>query len=58
MSSTTPATDQPLVHQYIRLFGRRPTETDLLRYQQAQSRVTGRLPARVRRGVARVITRL
>lgn len=46
------------MHQFIRLFGRRPTAEELTRYQQAQVRVHTRTPSRFRRDAARLISRL
>ena len=46
------------VHQFIRLFGRRPTEAELAKYRRAQARVRTRVPAKLRRDAARLITRL
>ena len=60
---TSPATstdwgDQALVHHYIRVFGRRPTADDLVRYQRARSRLSLGFPARARRRAAQLIVRL
>lgn len=56
-SSRPTDVDQALVHQFIRVFGRRPTPGELSRYQQAQVGLAWGLAARTRRGVARVIAR-
>jgi hypothetical protein len=48
--------DQALVHQYIRVFGHRPTPEELARYRRAQLGMAVQLPARLRRGAARIIT--
>lgn len=58
--STTPHpdADPALVDQFIRLFGRAPTRTDLQRYARARARVGLRLPRRTRPGAARLIVRL
>jgi hypothetical protein len=53
-----PDDDHVLVHQYIRLFGRRPTPEQLTQYRTAKARVRHRLRFRVRRRTARVLTRL
>ena len=50
--------DQALVHQFIRIVGRRPTPEELRRYESARSRRSLRLPSRARRGLARLIVRL
>lgn len=50
--------DRMLAHQFIRLFGRKPTPIELARYREAQTRVRYRLHARARRHAARMITRL
>jgi hypothetical protein len=50
--------DQALVHQFIRVIGRRPNPEELRRYQSARSRVSLRLPSRARGGLARLIVRL
>ncbi len=56
--SLATAGEQPLVHQYIRLFGHRPSPEELERYRRAQGNVAAYLPSRLRRGAARLITRL
>jgi hypothetical protein len=50
--------DQPLVHQFIRRFGYRPTPDELSRYEHARASLAVQIPARVRRRVARIITRM
>lgn len=50
--------DQALVHQFIRLFGHVPTQAELARYQRARTRVSLRVPGRLRRHAARIIVRL
>jgi hypothetical protein len=50
--------DPALVHQFIRLVGRRPTPEELRRYQQHRSRAALRLPLGLRRGAARLVARL
>jgi hypothetical protein len=57
-TSYTTDIDQPLIHQFIRLFGHRPTPLELERYQRARASLTGQLPARLRRHAARMVTRL
>jgi hypothetical protein len=47
-----------VVHQYIRLFGRRPTAQELAQYRAARSRVRYRMGSRLRRRVATLVTRL
>lgn len=47
--------DPALVHQYIRIFGRTPTETELARYRRAKSRLASREPIKLR--MARLISR-
>ena len=54
----TPEPDQALVHQFIRVVGRRPTPEELGRYQTSRSGAILGLPSRARRGLARLITRL
>jgi hypothetical protein len=54
---STDEPDQALVHQFIRLFGRVPTPTELERYERARTRVRLRLPHRVRREAARIVSR-
>ncbi|GAB7005633.1 hypothetical protein JCM18899A_31060 [Nocardioides sp. AN3] len=56
-SYTAETGDQPLIHQFIRLFGHRPTPYELERYERARARLSGHLPARIRRNAARLITR-
>jgi hypothetical protein len=48
--------DPALVHQYIRIFGRTPTDAELERYVRAKARVASREPIRVR--MARLISRV
>lgn len=55
---TTVTGEQPLVHQFIRLFGHRPTPAELLHYRRARAGLAAHLPARLRRHAARMITRL
>lgn len=50
--------DQPLVHQFIRLFGRRPTPQELEQFQNARAAIAGERPLRLRHRAARLITRL
>ena len=54
--------DQALIHQFIRVFGHRPTPHELERYQRARAGLSAQqpaqLPARLRRRAARLITRL
>lgn len=50
--------ERALVHQFIRLFGHRPSLDELDRYRSAHAGVAVHLPARLRRGAARLITRL
>lgn len=58
--SSSSGPDQALVHQFIRLAGRRPTAEELLNYAQAQplSGTTRVLPLRARRGLAHRIAQL
>lgn len=55
---TTDRNDSQLVRQFVRAFGHRPTPQELQRYQIARTRLSAQLPARIRRGAARMITRL
>jgi hypothetical protein len=48
--------DQALVHQYIRIFGRTPTDAELERYARAKARVATREPIKLR--MARLISRV
>ena len=57
-SYTADGGDQPLVHQFIRVFGHRPTPPELERYVRARESLLAHLPARVRLRTARLITRL
>jgi hypothetical protein len=50
--------DQPLVHQFIRLFGRVPTPAELDRYQRSRADAARRLSSRVRQRAAQLIHRL
>ncbi|WP_157559612.1 hypothetical protein [Nocardioides sp. Soil777] len=52
-----PDSDDALVRHFERLFGHSPTAVELPRYR-AQSRVTLRLPSRLRRRAAHLIVRL
>lgn len=63
MSSTGPVDDrgpsdrdQSTVHQFIRLFGHRPSPVELAAYERARADIQGRRPVRLR--MARLITRL
>ena len=49
--------DQALIHQFIRVVGRRPTPEELGRYEGPRSRVSLPPPRRARRGFARLIVR-
>jgi hypothetical protein len=49
--------DQALIHQFIRVVGRRPTPEELRRYDSARSRVSLPPPRRGRRGLARLMVR-
>jgi hypothetical protein len=49
--------DQALIHQFIRVVGRRPTPEELRRYDSARSRVSLPPPRRARRGLARLMVR-
>ena len=49
--------DQPLVHQFIRRFGRRPTADELDRFQESQAAVGSAVRAKVRHRLARLIMR-
>lgn len=53
-----PESEPALEHQFIRLFGRDPSPSELQRYQRARAQVGLRLPSRTRRGAARLIVRL
>ena len=50
--------DQPLIEQFVRIFGHRPTPRELEQYQRARAGLSAQLPARLRRQAARMITRL
>jgi hypothetical protein len=51
--------DQALVHHFIRVVGRRPaTSEELRQYPSAHSRLILRLSSRLRRDLARLISRL
>jgi hypothetical protein len=50
--------DQPLVHQFVRLFGHRPSARELQQYERARAGLAAHLPARIRRNAARMITRV
>jgi hypothetical protein len=58
LAPSAPDSDQAMVHQFIRLVGRRPTAEELRRYQQHRSRAALRLPSHLRRSAARLIARL
>jgi hypothetical protein len=49
--------DQALIHQFIRVVGRRPTPEELGRYEGPRYRVSLPPPRRARRGLARLIVR-
>jgi hypothetical protein len=49
--------DQALIHQFIRVVGRRPTPEELGRYEGPRSRVSLPPPRRARRGLGRLIVR-
>ena len=49
--------DQTLTHQFIRLFGHRPSARELQQYERARAGLAAHLPARIRRNAARMITR-
>jgi hypothetical protein len=49
--------DQPLVHQYIRRFGRRPTPEELRSYGASQPPAHEAVRIRLRHRLARVILR-
>jgi hypothetical protein len=49
--------DQALIHQFIRVVGRRPTPEELRRYHSARSRVSLPPPRRARRCLARLMVR-
>lgn len=59
---TAPIDEHVLVHQFIRLFGRRPSAAELERFRRGQvspsPTVPGRGSARVRVRVAQLISRL
>lgn len=57
-SYTAGTGDQPLIQQFIRLFGHRPTAQELQQYQRARAGLVVYLPARIRRNAARIVTRL
>jgi hypothetical protein len=50
--------DQPIIEQFTRLFGHRPTPQELDLYQRARAGLAAQLPARIRRRAARMVTRL
>ncbi|HEY0888431.1 MAG TPA: hypothetical protein VGE38_02330 [Nocardioides sp.] len=58
MTATTPVDDrdQPLVHQFIRLFGHRPSAAELAAYARVRADLQARRPVRLK--MARLITRL
>jgi hypothetical protein len=56
--TTSYADDQPIVDQFIRLFGHRPSAQELQRYEHARAGLSAHLPARMRRRAARLITRV
>ena len=61
MTDTAPVTDesdQALVHDFIRVHGRRPDPQELEHYRDARSRAAAPLPNRARRAVARLNVRL
>lgn len=49
--------DQPLVHQFIRRFGRRPTHDELAAYAASQPLLHEPMRLRIRHRLARVILR-
>ncbi len=58
---TSPASrdeDRATVHHFIRLFGRAPTDDELVRFRDARARAVTRRGLRLRRRVARIIVRL
>ncbi|GAA1959877.1 hypothetical protein GCM10009798_19340 [Nocardioides panacihumi] len=58
-SNYTPdISDQPLIRQFVRLFGHRPTPRELQQYERARSGISAQLPARMRRRAARMLTRV
>ncbi|GAB7007570.1 hypothetical protein JCM18899A_50450 [Nocardioides sp. AN3] len=54
---TTPTQDQPLVHQFIRRYGRRPTEEELARFEARRAEGTAVVTLGLRRQLARLITK-
>jgi hypothetical protein len=54
----TESSAQELSDQFNRAFGRTPTGWELERYQHARISLAGRLPARIKRRAAQLITRL
>jgi hypothetical protein len=50
--------DMPLVHDFIRIFGRKPKPGELSTYQRARARMALRRPGGLRRRAARLIVRL
>jgi hypothetical protein len=50
--------DAPLVHQFVRVFGRRPSAQDLQRYQSVRAGLALQAPPRLRVRAARIVTRL
>jgi hypothetical protein len=54
----TEPSPQELSYQFSRVFGHSPTASELERYQRARTSLAERLPARVRRRAALLITRL
>jgi hypothetical protein len=56
--TVTDSDNQPLVHQFIRKFGYRPTPDELSRYERARVSLAVQIPARARRRAARIITRM
>ena len=56
-SSPSAAADQPLVHEFIRRFGRRPTLEELAKYEAFGERTDEPVLTRVRHLVARLMAR-
>jgi len=52
------ADETPLVHQFIRLHGRRPTDAELRDYRRSGLLLQVEIRHRLRRRAARIITRL
>ena len=50
--------DMAMIHEFIRVHGRRPEAGELERFLETRTRLTLPLPTRVRLGAARMVVRL